>query len=183
MSVAPHILTDSKRWHAIAENIAPTLTITVAISAVGLAITARSHGTPFWVGVGVVVVGGVGALLTVGLALTRTIKTREFRDALGRAFEAGEELLAPNPDPQLVTAWVNDTYELILAGLGESEAQLFLSNHDLGLAYASVHDPTPTGSMQRRLQRLSRLMDRAYPLHVGIDFDTKHAVDLFPRED
>jgi hypothetical protein len=165
---------------AIADNIAPTLTITVAIGAAGLAITSRTHGTPYWIGVAVAVIGGLGAILTLGVALARTVKTREFRDALGRAFEAGEDLF-DEPEWSLVTPWVNDTYELILAGLGESEAQLFLSNHDLGLVQAPVHDKSPQRSLERRLQRLSRLLDRAYAVHVGVDFDTKRAVALFPR--
>lgn len=34
--------------------------------------------------------------------------------------------------------------------------------------------------MQRRLQRLSRLLDRAHAANVGEDFSPKRAVELFP---
>jgi hypothetical protein len=166
--------------NAVADNVAPTLTVTVALAAAGLAVTTRTTGWPFWIGVALVTVGGVGALLTLGVALARSVKTRAFRDALGRALAAGEKVLAANPDETKARAWGQSVYNLILSGLGESEAQLFLSNHDLGVAYASQKDTSGTLFMRRRLQRLARLLDRAYAQHVGVDFSPKHARELFP---
>ena len=64
-------------------------------------------------------------------------------------------------------------YDLINAGLGESEAALFMSIHDLGTIFQS---PTTTEAdlfMERRLQRLSRLLDRVHSMSVGLDFDPK----------
>jgi hypothetical protein len=57
--------------------------------------------------------------------------------------------------------WGQATYDLILDGLGDSEAQPFLSDHDLGVAYASQKSSDARRFMHWRPQRLSRLLDRA----------------------
>jgi hypothetical protein len=101
LSPSSPILTGLKFWRAIAGNVGPTLTVTVALGAAGLAITARTHGKPFWAGVVVAIAGGIGALLTLAVALTRSVKSREFRDALGRAFEEGEDI----PDLTATPSW------------------------------------------------------------------------------
>jgi hypothetical protein len=87
------------------------------------------------------------------------------------------------PDELAARVWGQSVYDLILSGLGESEAQLFMSNHDLGVAYASQKDTTSALFMRRRLQRLSRLLDRAYAQHVGVDFSSNRARELFPPDE
>jgi hypothetical protein len=50
---------------AVADNVAPTLTVAVAVAAGGLALTAPTNGAPFWIGVGVLIVGGLAAVATL----------------------------------------------------------------------------------------------------------------------
>ena len=64
-------------------------------------------------------------------------------------------------------------HDLINAGLGESEEALFMSSHDLGTVFSSPSTTNADLFMERRLQRLSRLLDRIHSMSVGLDFDPK----------
>jgi hypothetical protein len=65
--------------------------------------------------------------------------------------------------------------DLIAAGLGDAEAELFMSNHDIHVGMKAVSElRVPTDAevqMELRLQRLSRLLDRIHSMPARIDFD------------
>jgi hypothetical protein len=161
---------------ALTENTGAALGTAGVVIAGGLALT-QAKGMWVWVGIAVSAVATVLAVWALWVTVAASSKSRAFRDALGRALKDGEDLLGSEQlDDESAQSWGQSVYDLIDAGLGPSEAQLFLSDHDLGVMYSSGLGGTPKRFMHRRLQRLSRLLDRAHTLHVGPDFDAKRYV-------
>jgi hypothetical protein len=109
----------------------------------------RAHGLPRKRGVGIELIGG----------------------RLARAQRDDEAILRSKPDSARAEAWADKVHDLIAAGLGDAEAELFLSNHDLGIGLRSPTDTDADVWMRRRLQRLSRLLDRIHSMPARIDFD------------
>jgi hypothetical protein len=154
----------------LAENTGASLGAAGVLVAAGLGLT---QAPDEWLFLGIVLSGIAVAWAAVTLwgAITTTSRAAAFRRALGRALEEGEDILRSKPDDEQARSWSKGVHDLINAGLGESEAALFMSSHDLGTIFQS---PTTTEAdlfMERRLQRLSRLLDRIHSMSVGIDFD------------
>ena len=108
----------------------------------------------------------------------QSAKSEAFRHALGRAHRDGEAILESDRDNDArAEAWIQKVHDLIAAGLGDAEAELFLSDHDVRVGARSVTelrvDSDAERLMRLRLQRLSRLLDRIHSMPARIDFDPK----------
>jgi len=160
------------------------LAIGVALGAIGLAETTSANSaklvylrppqSPFangWVICGLIA-GVIGALWVIGtfvLALIATAKTERFRQLLGHALNDGERLheQAPPTTLQVIRAWGQQAHDLVQAGYGPGEARLFLGEWDLPTQHVTGKEPEGHLWLERRLMRLSRLMDRMHLMQVG----------------
>jgi hypothetical protein len=154
----------------LAENTGASLGAAGVLVAAGLGLTQARDA---WLVLGIVLSGiaVIWSAATLWGATTTSSRAAAFRRALGRTLEEGEVIQRSKPDDEQVVSWSKGVHDLINAGLGESEAALFMSIHDLGTIFQS---PTTTEAellMERRLQRLSRLLDRIHSMSVGVDFD------------
>jgi hypothetical protein len=155
----------------LAENTGASLGAAGVLVAAALGLTQAGGG---WLVVGIVlaVIALIWAGVTLGAAMIQSARTNAFRQALARAQRDGEAILRSKPDSARAEAW-GQVHDLIAAGLGDAEAELFPSNHDLGIGLRSPNDTDADVWMRRRLQRLSRLLDRIHSMSARIDFDSK----------
>jgi hypothetical protein len=152
------------------------LAIGVALGAVGL--TEVSQATPSprpfsndWVIAGTVIalVGAAWVLATFILVVMAAQRTAHFHALLGHALNDGEELSDRRravANEATIREWGQQAHDLIAAGLGMPEGRLFLADYDLGVQYSGGQPPGHLW-LHRRLQRLTRLMDRMHLLSVG----------------
>ncbi len=97
----------------------------------------------------------------------------------------GEVILHSDPDNDArLEAWVQNVHDLIAAGLGDAEAELFLSDHDVRVGMKSVTELKVDSDAERqmglRLQRLTRLLDRIHSMPARIDFDPSGGLSEVP---
>jgi hypothetical protein len=123
-------------------------------------------------------VGAVGwSIVILWAAKAQSARSEAPRQALARAQREGDEILRSGADDTQTEASVQKVHDLIAAGLGDAEAELFLSNHDIHIGMKAVSElRVPTDAevqMELRLQRLSRLLDRVHSMPARIDFDPK----------
>jgi hypothetical protein len=165
------------RLQWLAENTGASLGaagVLVAAVATALGLTQAGDG---WLVLGIVLAVGAVAwsIVTLWAAKVQSTKSETFRQALARAQREGDDLLRSGPDDARADAWVQKVHDLIAAGLGEAEAELFMSDHDIhvGMKVATeLRVPTDAETqMELRLQRLSRLLDRIHSMSARIDFD------------
>jgi hypothetical protein len=163
----------------IAENTGPSLGASGVFVAAALGLTQAGGG---WLALGVAL--AIAAVFWAGFTLwaatTQSMRSEAFRQALARAHRDGEAILQSDPDDARSEAWVDKVHDLIAAGLGDAEAELFLSNHDIHVGMKvtielRVEPPAET-QMRLRLQRLSRLLDRVHSMPARIDFDPEQWV-------
>lgn len=146
------------------------LAIGLGVASVGVsASTKTSPWSNPWFDIGFILamIGAAWVIGTFVLAMISTAKTERFEELIGHALNDGEALEDEGATQSTIRKWAQQTHDLIQAGLGPAEARLFLGESDLGTQFVS--DKTRPGHpwLQRRLRRLSRLMDRMHSMHVG----------------
>jgi len=103
------------------------------------------------------------------LARVSAAKNERFRELLAEALNDGELLYLQEPVAtlQVVKEWAQQAANLIQVGYGTGEARLFFGDWDLRPQEVSGNEPAGRPWLERRLMRLSRLMDRMHLMQVG----------------
>jgi hypothetical protein len=151
---------------------ATVLAVGAALGAVGLAETQKQAGSPFrnplvLIGVGIIIVAAAWSVAILVIAMVATANTDRFHILLGHALNDGEALEQDGAPKPLIDAWGQQTHDLIEAGLGPAAARVFLSEWDLGTQLLPAKFKPGHPWLQRRLMRLTRLMESMHLMHVG----------------
>src|SRR6266567_2220391 len=97
----------------------------------------------------------------------RDSQADQFRILLGHALNDGEALVDEGAPKATIREWGQQAQDLIEAGLGPPEARLFLSDYDIDATFAMASNLPGHVWLERRLRRLTRLMDSMQGVQVG----------------